>query len=262
MIKKFKGVVLAGGAGTRLFPLTKVTNKHLLPVYDKPMIYRPINTLVDAGIEDIMVVIGGPHAGDFVSILKNGEDFGIKHLEYAYQEGDRAGIADALAMAEEFADGDNLAVILGDNCTDYDLKGALDRFRGGGMVFIKKVSDPERFGVPVFKQVINGKVLNLKNKNASRSNHNLVRIEEKPKEPQSSYAVTGLYIYDQFVFDHIRGIEPSRRGELEITDVNNRYLRDGHLAWSEMKAYWRDAGTFDTLFEVNEYWREKSLKDS
>lgn len=236
-----KGVILAGGLGTRLYPLTHVTNKHLLPVYDRPMIFYPIETLVKAGVTEIMIVVGGPHSGHFISVLRNGRHLGIKHLEFAYQEKE-GGIAEALALAEEFVDGDNMVVILGDNTTDADISDEVKRFEKGAMVFLKEVPDPERFGVPTFDP-----------KNPQK----IIKITEKPKNPDTNFAVTGLYIYDHVVFDFIRQIKPSPRGELEITDVNNLYIKKGQLYWSLLKGFWRDAGTFETLLEVNNYWAKK-----
>lgn len=236
-----KGIILAGGLGTRLYPLTKVTNKHLLPVYNKPMIFYPIETLVAAGITEIMVVTGGPHCGHFLSILKNGHELGIKHLEYAYQENE-GGIADALSLAREFAEGDSVAVILGDNTSDADISQAVREFREGALIFLKEVTDPQRFGIATFDPVDKSKI---------------IKITEKPQNPDSKWAVTGVYIYDNQVFDFIDQIKPSARGELEITDVNNKYVEKGQLAWSELKGYWWDAGTFDTLLEANNYWAKK-----
>lgn len=235
-----KGVILAGGLGTRLYPLTFATNKHLLPIYDKPMVFYPIKTLVDAGIKEILIVTGGPHAGDFIRVLRNGEDLGVKHLEYAYQEGE-GGIAQALSLAGKFADDDSITVILGDNTTDADISTPVREFKGGAMVFLKEVPDPERFGVPVFG-----------------NQNEIVEIEEKPKKPRSNYAVTGLYIYDNSVFDKVKSLKPSNRGELEITDVNNLYIKEKKLVSSVLDGYWRDAGTFDTLFEASEYWSRKA----
>lgn len=234
-----KGVVLAGGLGTRLYPLTHVSNKHLLPVYDKPMIFYPIETLVRAGITDIMIVTSGPHVGHFLGVLKNGKELGVKHLEYAYQEKADGGIADALSLAEDFADGGNVTVILGDNTTDADISEAVKNFKKGAMVFLKKVSDPSRFGVPVFE------------------NEKIIEIQEKPRDPKSEFAVTGLYIYDSKVFDYIKKINPSGRGELEITDVNNKYIEEGEFDWAELRGHWSDAGTFDSLFQAGAYWAEK-----
>jgi len=237
-----KGVVLAGGLGSRLYPLTHATNKHLLPVYDKPMVFYPIDTLVQAGITEVIVVTGGPHAGDFVRVLKNGKELGLGHLEYAYQEG-HGGIAEALSLCEDFADGKSIAVILGDNTTDANISQAVQSFKEGAMVFLRKVPDPERFGVPAFDPQDPG---------------HIVAIEEKPAQPKSCYAVTGLYLYDQRVFDLIHELVPSRRGELEITDVNNRYIADGLLRWAELQGFWTDAGTCESLFRANAYWAQKA----
>ncbi len=230
-----KGVVLCGGLGSRLFPLTKVTNKHLLPVYDQPMVFYPIKTLAKAGIDEVMVIVGGQFAGGFISILKNGKDFGLKKLAYAYQEGE-GGIADALNLAKNFANGDDITVILGDNVTDADISEPVKSFKDGSTVFLKKVKDPNRYGVPVFRS------------------KKIIKIEEKPKSPKSNYAVTGLYIYDNKCFDYISRINPSGRGELEITDVNNFYIKDHKLNYKILNGYWQDAGTFDSLFNANEYW--------
>lgn len=240
-----KGVILAGGLGTRLYPLTYATNKHLLPVYNKPMIFYPIKTLVDAGIDEILIVTSGPHAGDFISVLKNGKELGVKHLEYAYQEKPNGGIADALLIAEDFADGDNLTVILGDNTTDANIKNAIEKFQTGALIFLKKITDDKqltRFGIVVFDD---------KDKNR------IIRIEEKPKKPLSNFAATGLYIYDKNVFDFIRECKPSWRNETEITDVNNLYIRDNQLQWIELEGFWSDSGTFQTLFLANKFWAQK-----
>lgn len=236
-----KGVILAGGKGSRLYPLTHITNKHLLPVYDRPMIFYPINTLVNAGIDEILIVVGGQHAGHFLPVLKNGYELGVKHLEFAYQA-EEGGIAQALALAENFSDGGSIAVILGDNTTDADISGYVKDFRRGAMVFLKKVPDPERFGVATLD---------------SEDLTKVVKITEKPKKPDSNLAVTGLYIYDSQVFEFIKKIKPSKRGELEITDVNNFYIRSGQMIANELTGYWRDAGTFDTLLEANNYWANK-----
>lgn len=237
-----KGVILAGGLGTRLYPLTHVTNKHLLPVYNKPMIYYPLQTLVNAGITDILIVTSGPHVGDFLGVLKNGKELGLKHLEYAYQEKPDGGIADALSLAEDFADSDSVTVILGDNTTDADISGEVRDFTDGALIFLKEVHDPKRFGVAVFDPADRQKVL---------------RIDEKPEHPESRMAVTGLYIYDNAVFGHIRSLNPSGRGELEITDVNNIYITEGKLRWAELHGFWSDAGTFDSLFQANQFWARK-----
>ena len=237
-----KGVILAGGLGTRLNPLTSVTNKHLLPVYDRPMIYYPINTLVSAGITDILIVTSGPHVGHFLGVLKNGKELGVSHIEYAYQEKPNGGIADALSLAESFADNGSIAVILGDNTTDADISEDVKNFSNGALLFLKKVPDPQRFGVPEFD---------------SEDPEKVVNIIEKPENPPNNYAVSGLYLYDNKVFDYIKNIEPSERGELEITDVNNCYVNDNNLKWTELKGYWTDAGTFDSLYRANQYWAEK-----
>lgn len=233
-----KGVICAGGLGTRLYPLTRATNKHLLPVYDQPMICYPIQTLVNAGIKEIIIVTGGPHAGDFIRVLQDGREFGIRQIFYAYQV-EEGGISQAIACAEKYANGEKIAVILGDNCTNADISSDLRSFKGGAKIFLKKVPDPRRFGVPVFKA---GKI---------------IKIEEKPEKPKSNYAVTGLYLYDQTVFRRIRKLKPSKRGELEVTDLNNNYLDDGLLDYCYLKGWWRDAGTFDTLFEVGQFWAKK-----
>lgn len=235
-----KGVILAGGLGTRLYPLTLAVNKHLLPVWNQPMIYYPIQTLIKAGIRDIMVVTGGPHAGGFIHVLQNGKDFGIGHLEYTYQLRGDGGIAEALSLCEDFADGEPVTVILGDNTTDADIRKEVENFAEGALIFLKKVADPKRFGVPVFH---GGKI---------------VAIEEKPRKPKSKFAVTGLYIYDNTVFDKIGEIKPSKRGQLEITDVNNLYLAEGKLNGVELKGFWQDAGTFEALFLANKYWAKKA----
>ncbi len=230
-----KGVVLAGGTGSRLFPLTKITNKHLLPIYDKPMIYYPIRTLVDAGIRDILIVTGGRNAGDFLRLLANGKEFGLTHLDFTYQEGE-GGIADALGLAEHFADGSKLCVILGDNLIEGSIREAADEFRRqerGAKILLKQVSDAERFGVA---EIQDGRI---------------VTIEEKPLRPKSNYAVTGIYMYDETVFDKIRTLVPSRRGELEITDVNNAYIREGAMTFHHLEGWWTDAGTFDSLLRAS-----------
>ncbi len=238
-----KGAILAGGLGTRLYPLTHATSKHLLPIYDQPMVYYPIQTLVRAGIDDVIVVTGGPHAGDYLRVLGNGRQLGLRHLEYTYQERE-GGIAEALSLCEDFADGGPLAVILGDNTTDADIRPAVADFTGGALVFLKPVHDPERYGCPVFDPDDPGRIL---------------RIEEKPKEPRSDYAVSGLYLYDGRVFEYITRLKPSGRGELEITDVNNFYLEDGLLRWTELDGFWSDAGTFESLYRSNVFWAEKKL---
>ena len=233
-----KGVILAGGTGSRLYPLTRVTNKHLLPVYDRPMVFYPIQTLVNAGITDILLVTGGQNAGDFLRLLGNGRDFGLKHINYTYQEGE-GGIADALRLAEHFADRQPICVILGDNIIETNIMAARQEFERqggvGGHIMLKAVSDPQRFGVPAFE---GGRI---------------IRIEEKPQEPPSSYAVIGVYWYDATVFDRVRKLQPSARGELEITDVNNQYLAEGMLSYSILEGWWTDAGTFDSLLRANQW---------
>jgi len=226
--------VLAGGTGSRLFPLTKITNKHLLPIYDRPMIYFPIQTLVDAGIRDILIVTGGRNSGDFLRLLANGKQFGLAHINYTYQEGE-GGIADALALAEHFADRQKICVVLGDNIIERDIAEAAERFRqqpAGAHILLKEVPDAERFGV------------------AEVAGSRIVSIEEKPRHPKSNYAVTGIYMYDATVFDKIKTLVPSRRGELEITDVNNAYIREGSMTFSFLEGWWTDAGTFDSLLRA------------
>ena len=232
-----KGVILAGGLGTRLFPLTKITNKHLLPVYDQPMIYYPIRTLVNAGVDDIMIVTGGRKSGDFLSLLGNGKDFGLKHLNYTYQEGE-GGIAEALGLAAHWAAGSPICVILGDNLIEKNIRGAVEDFRSqisdsgigrGAKIMLKEVHDPERFGV------------------ATLDGDAVARIVEKPKNPQSNLAVIGIYMYDSRVWDVIPTLEPSDRGELEITDVNNWYIHDKSMTFDVLDGWWTDAGTFESL---------------
>jgi glucose-1-phosphate thymidylyltransferase len=230
-----KGIVLAGGLGSRLRPLTSVTNKHLLPVFNQPMIYYPIQTLVNAGIKDIMIVTGGNSAGDFLKLLGNGKAFGLKHLNYTYQEGE-GGIADALSLVEHFADERPVCVVLGDNIIQGNIRAAADAYRqqeGGAKILLKKVPDPQRFGVPE----IDGQ--------------RVVRIDEKPSDPKSEYAVIGIYLYDHQVFDIIRTLKPSGRGELEITDVNNAYIERGEMTWDELEGWWTDAGTFESLLHAS-----------
>jgi glucose-1-phosphate thymidylyltransferase len=230
-----KGVVLAGGLGSRLRPLTAVTNKHLLPVYNQPMIFYPIQTLVNAGITDIMIVTGGNSAGDFLKLLGNGKAFGLKHLNYTYQEGE-GGIAAALSLVEHFASGEPVCVVLGDNIIQGNIRAAVDAYREqdkGAKILLKKVTDPQRFGVP---QLDGQRVL---------------KIEEKPAEPKSEYAVIGIYMYDARVFEIIRVLKPSGRGELEITDVNNAYIERGEMTWDVLEGWWSDAGTFESLLHAS-----------
>ena len=230
-----KGVVLAGGLGSRLRPLTSVTNKHLLPVYDQPMVFYPIQTLVNAGITDIMIVTGGTSAGDFLRLLGNGKAFGLNHLSYAYQEGE-GGIADALSLVEHFAAGEPICVVLGDNIIEGNICVAVDSYLkqgSGAKIILKKVPDPQRFGVPEL------------------AGQQVLRIEEKPAIPKSKYAVIGIYMYDRRVFDIIGGLHPSKRGELEITDVNNAYIERGEMTWEELQGWWTDAGTFESLLRAS-----------
>ena len=231
-----KGIILAGGLGTRLYPLTKVTNKHLLPVNDKPMIYFPIQTLINAGIDDILIVTGGNNAGDFLRLLGNGKEFGLKHINYTYQEGE-GGIAEALRLAEFFASGEKICVVLGDNIIEKNIRKAVDNFRRqkeGAKILLKEVPDPQRFGVAELK------------------GDRIVRIEEKPKKPKSHYAVIGIYLFDQEVFNIIKTLKPSDRGELEITDVNNAYIENGLMTWDILEGWWTDAGTFESLLRANQ----------
>jgi glucose-1-phosphate thymidylyltransferase len=231
MMYGMRGVILAGGTGSRLHPLTKITNKHLLPIYDKPMIYYPLQTLVDAGITEILIVTGGRNSGDFLRLLANGKEFGLKHLNYTYQEGE-GGIADALALVEHFADDGPICVILGDNIIEGNIRTAAEEYARqgtGAKILLKKVPDPQRFGVPEL------------------DGEKVVHIDEKPSEPKSDFAVIGIYFYDETVFDVIKTLVPSGRGELEITDVNNHYIGRGEMTWNELDGWWTDAGTFESL---------------
>jgi glucose-1-phosphate thymidylyltransferase len=230
-----KGIVLAGGTGSRLNPLTRVTNKHLLPVYDKPMVYYPIQTLVNAGIQEILLVTGGKNAGEFLRLLGNGRDFGLKHIHYTYQEGE-GGIAEALGLAEHFGDGEPVCVVLGDNIIENNVRHAVENFKtqsSGAKILLKEVQDANRFGV------------------AEIRGNRVVSIEEKPRNPKSNYAVIGIYLYDATVFHKIRRLKPSGRGELEITDVNNFYIEEGNLTYEILDGWWTDAGTFDSLLRAN-----------
>jgi glucose-1-phosphate thymidylyltransferase len=232
---ELKGIVLAGGLGSRLRPLTAVTNKHLLPVYNQPMIYYPIQTLVNAGITDIMIVTGGNSAGEFLRLLGNGKAFGLQHLNYTYQEGE-GGIAAALSLVEHFAASEPICVVLGDNIIQGNIRTAADAYREqgkGAKILLKKVPDPQRFGVPEL------------------DGDRVLRIEEKPEQPKSEYAVIGIYMYDGRVFEIIRTLKPSGRGELEITDVNNAYIQRGEMTWHELEGWWTDAGTFESLLHAS-----------
>ncbi len=237
-----KGVILAGGLGTRLYPLTKITNKHLLPVYDKPMILYPLKTLKDSGITEIMIVCGREHAGHFKQFLGSGKEYGVK-LSYALQDTNNGGIADALSYAEDFADEDAIAVILGDNIFEHDFKEAVQEFKSGSVAFLKKVKDPRRFGVPVF----------------SKDGKKILRVEEKPKRPKSPYAQTGFWLFDASIFPIIKTIKPSVRGELEMTDVINQYVQKGTLAFDFVKKEWLDAGTLESLHKAAAFVRSKKL---
>lgn len=242
MSTKMKGVILAGGLGRRLEPLTRITNKHLLPVYSKPMVYYPLETLIDAGITDIMVVTGGNNAGDFLRLLGNGSEFGLKHIHYTYQKGE-GGIADALTLAEHFAGGGKLVVILGDNIIEKSIRDYVEKFKAqseGAKVILKKVEDPERFGVA---EIRDGR---------------LISVEEKPAKPKSNYIVTGIYMYDSQVFDIAKTLKPSNRGELEITDVNNAYIEKGQMTHDILDGWWTDAGTFDSLLRANNLVAKKA----
>lgn len=239
-----KGIILAGGLGKRLEPLTRIANKHLLPVYNKPMVYYPLQTLVEAGVTEIMIVTGGNNAGDFLRLLGNGREFGLKHINYTYQRGE-GGIAEALGLCEHFADKGKIVVILGDNLIEKSIKKYVDKFReqkSGARILLKKVADPQRFGVACFKD---GKIIS---------------IEEKPKYPKSEYAVTGIYMYDACVFDIIKTLKPSKRGELEITDVNNAYLKRDKLYYDILDGWWTDCGTFESLLHANNLVEKKCRK--
>jgi glucose-1-phosphate thymidylyltransferase len=239
-----KGIILAGGLGSRLRPLTKVTNKHLLPIYDRPMIYYPLQTLCDAGISEIMIVTGGNNAGDFLKLLGNGREFGLPHIAYTYQEGE-GGIADALKLCEHFAGDDSVVVILGDNIIQNSIAPHVERFkkqRSGCRLLLKEVEDPERFGVAEF------------------AGERIVAIEEKPKVPKSMYAVTGVYMYDNRVFEYARGLRPSARGELEITDVNNAYIAAGDCYYDVLEGWWTDAGQFESLYRAAQLVAEERMK--
>ncbi|MCP4713419.1 MAG: NTP transferase domain-containing protein [Planctomycetes bacterium] len=230
-----KGIILAGGAGTRLHPITLAVSKQMLPVYDKPMIYYPIQCLVNAGIRDIMIVTGGNSAGDFLQLMGNGKDFGLKELHYTYQEGGNAGIADALGLAEDFADGDKIVVVLGDNIIEMNIQRAIADFfsqKDGAKIMLKEVPDPQRFGV------------------AEIQDNRIVGIVEKPSEPKTNLAVIGIYMYDGEVFDIVKTLKPSGRGELEITDVNNAYIERGNLTYEVLQGWWTDAGTIESLYRA------------
>lgn len=233
-----KGIILAGGKATRLRPLTKITSKQLLPVYDKPMIFYPLETLTRAGIRDILIIVAPEYSGHFLNLLGSGKEFGV-NFSYEVQEEPR-GLADAFRVGENFIGDDSVTMILGDNIFDQDFSESIASFKGGGKVFAKKVHDPERFGVVEFDD-----------------QNQVLSIEEKPEQPKSEFAVVGLYIYDNRVVQYAKELTPSERGEIEITDINNRYLQDGELKVDIIDSIWLDAGTFDSLFEANKYWAEK-----
>jgi glucose-1-phosphate thymidylyltransferase len=232
---KVKGIILAGGLGTRLHPLTKITNKHLLAIYNKPMIFYPLEALVEAGIDDIMIVTGGNNAGDFLRLLGNGSEFGLKHINYTYQQGE-GGIAEALGLTEHFAEGHKVVVILGDNIIEKSIKDYVDQFRkqsDGSRILIKEVTDPQRFGTVELK------------------GDKIIGIEEKPQKPKSNYIVTGIYMYDSTVYNIIKTLKPSGRGELEITDVNNAYIKNEKMHYDILDGWWTDAGTIESLLKAN-----------
>ncbi|MFH1509290.1 MAG: sugar phosphate nucleotidyltransferase [bacterium] len=238
-----KGVVIAGGSGTRLKPLTKIVNKSVLPVYDKPLIYYPILTLKDAGIENILIISGTEHAGQYLDLLGSGKELGVK-LSYELQE-KPGGIAQALGLAEDFADDEAVVAILGDNVFEDNFKQAVEEFskkEKGAKVVLKEVPDPERFGV------------------AKISGDKIEEIIEKPTDPETNLAVTGLYMYDNRCFEFIKGLKPSDRGELEITDLNNIYIKEGTMLYDKAKGFWVDAGTFDSLLLINNLIAEKNKK--
>lgn len=233
-----KGIILAGGFGTRLHPLTLITNKHLLPVYNKPMILYPLETLKKSGIDEIMIVCGKEHGGNFMNFLGSGKEYGI-NLSYSLQNG-AGGIAEALSLAEDFTDDGKMAVILGDNIFEDDFLKEIKEFenQGGAKVFIKEVEDPSRFGVV---ELNNGKIIN---------------IEEKPKNPKSKFVTTGFYLYNSDIFNKIRQLKPSARGEIEITDAHNFYIKDEKLFYGIVSGFWSDAGTFNSLLKTSQWIAE------
>jgi glucose-1-phosphate thymidylyltransferase len=234
-----KGIILAGGKATRLRPLTKITSKQLLPVYDKPMIYYPLETLMKAGIKEILIIMAPEYAGHFLHLLGSGKEFGCK-FSYEIQEEPR-GLADAFIVGENFIGDDSVTMILGDNIFDHDFSKEIQEFNGGGMVFAKKVHDPQRFGVAEFD-----------------GDMKVLSIEEKPEHPKSEYAIVGLYTYDNRCIEFAKSLQPSPRGEIEITDLNNMYLKNNELKVNIFDGLWEDAGTFDSLLRANNYWAEKN----
>jgi glucose-1-phosphate thymidylyltransferase len=246
-----KGVILAGGKGTRLYPLTRITNKHLLPIYDRPMVTYAIEALVKAGVDELMLVTGGTHAGEFLRLLGNGHEYGIDRLSYGYQE-EEGGIAEALGLAERFADGEPIVVMLADNIVERSLRPAVDRFRAqsdGGLILLSQVSEPEHLrhlGVPELD-----------------GEGRIARIVEKPDDPPSEFAVTGIYFYDAAVFEIIPHLERSARGELEITDVNNWYVEQGRMSYEVLEGFWGDAGeSIDAYYAVNDHVRRHGANRS
>ncbi len=235
-----KGIILAGGFGTRLRPMTLVTNKHLLHIYDKPMVYYPIETLKEAGVKDIMIVTGGESIGDFLKLLGSGKDFGC-NFTYKCQD-EAGGIAQALSLAKDFVGNDNCIVILGDNIIEDNIKEHVNNFEKGAKIFLKEVPDPKRFGVPEL------------------SGNEVLSIEEKPKNPKSNYAVVGIYVYDNSVFNIVKTLKPSNRGELEITDVNNEYIKNKKMKACFLKGYWTDAGTVESLYNATKLTAERNMK--
>lgn len=238
-----KGIILAGGSGTRLNPLTRVTSKQLLPIYDQPMIYYPLQTLLEGGIEEVLIITAPAHAGDFLNFLGSGKEFNAK-FTYEIQDAP-AGLAQGLSLAETFVGDDSCVMVLGDNIYEHNFRKEINDFTSGARIFVKAVPDPERFGVVEMDE--NGQVLS---------------IEEKPKKPKSNLAQTGMYMYDEHVFDLIRELEPSERGEFEITDLNNVYLKREALAVSVIEGEWIDAGTFESLFHATQLRRQQILKDN
>lgn len=240
-----KGIILAGGCGTRLQPLTNYINKHMALVYNKPMICYPIDTLVNAGITDVAVIVSGPFSGQIITFIKDGKHLGLEKVTYLFQENPTGGIADALSLAREFAGYNDVCVVLGDNTTDFEIKESVNNYIKyktkipSAFLFLKRVPDPRAYGVAKLN-----------------SDNEIVEIIEKPKEIISDLAVTGLYIYDHHVFDFIARCKPSGRGQLEITDVNNFYLKEGNVYWEELKGFWKDAGDFESLYHANKYWAE------
>jgi len=235
-----KGIILAGGKGTRLYPLTRVTSKQLLPIYNKPMIYFPLETLVQAGIKDILIIVAPDHAGDFLKLLGSGKDFGC---DFSYEVQEQAkGLADAFLVGADFIGDDSVTMILGDNLFEDNFSDAINSFKSGGRVFAKQVPDPQRYGIAEFDD-----------------NKKVVSIIEKPEHPKSDYAITGLYIYDNTVINKAKNLEPSPRGEIEITDINNLFLNEGTLDVAFVEGQWLDTGTFEAMYQATNFVREREL---